>query len=195
MSNLENLVSKIVEDSNNKAQEIIHEANEQANKILNEKINDANTKKEQILNTAKIEAEREKEQIIAGNRLQIRDKKLNAKQEIIEKALKEAAVNLKQLSADDYQKFLEEQLLSLNLKGDEVLILPAQYKDIDISAINQKLEERQQKGNLSVDKEGGRDIDSGFIILREGVENNNTFESLLEYYRTELETVIVSNLF
>jgi V/A-type H+/Na+-transporting ATPase subunit E len=40
-----------------------------------------------------------------------------------------------------------------------------------------------------------RDIKSGFIVLKNGIEINNTFESLVNSLRDELEPEIVNALF
>ncbi len=194
MSNLEALIDKITQDCNTKAQSILDAANANAQKLIQEKVDAANAKKEQILNAAQTEAAREKEQIIAGQKLSIRDKKLKAKQDVIDQAFAMAVAKLKELPEAEYAKFLEGYLLYLGISGDETLILPKRYGSVNIAAINDKLKAKGLKGELTVDKDG-RDIEGGFILTKGGIENNNTYEALLDYYREELEVLVVENLF
>ncbi len=194
MSNLDNLVSKIIDDSNKKAKAIIDEANLNAAKIVNTKVEAANAQSEQILSNAKLEAQRTKEQIVAGKRLEIRDSKLLAKQDVIENSFKLAVESMKKMSKEDFAAFLERYLLKLPIHGDEQIIVPKRYEDIDINKINSKLAQNNTLGKLSILKDV-KEIDGGFILVREGIENNNTYESLLDYYRAELETAVVENLF
>lgn len=194
MSNIENLVSKIMQDGDAKAKAIIDDANAVAEKLIKAKADAANAQSDQIIQSAKLEAARTKAQIIEGKKLSIRDSKLLAKQAVIDKTFAQAIEELKQLSEADYTAFLERYLLSLGVAGDEALVLPKRYQDIDLKAINAKLKAKNLKGELTL-LEDGKEIDGGFILVKDGIENNNTFESLLDYYRAELEMMVIENLF
>lgn len=193
-TNLNNLIAKITEDSKTKAKAVIDDANVQAKAIVKAKKDEANAQREQILQSAKLEASREKEQIIAGQKLSLRDAKLKAKQVIIDRTFTMAVEKLKKLPENDFAAFLERYLLTMDIVGIEEVVLPKRYQNADMNAINGKLKEAGRKGELTVRK-NGKSIDGGFILYRGGVENNNTYESLLDFYRAELEVTVAKNLF
>jgi len=66
------------------------------------------------------------------------------------------------------------------LSGHEEVILPDKYKNI---SVNVKISEEQRK------------ISGGFILKTRDMEKNNTFESLLHYYRDDVEELVTQNLF
>jgi V/A-type H+-transporting ATPase subunit E len=83
---------------------------------------------------------------------------------------------------DEFAGFLTERLAKLKLSG-EAIILPARYG----------IEKLEQEG-VAVSK-GGRAISGGFILVKDGIEQNNTFEALLGYYRDELEGEVLKILY
>lgn len=193
-ANLNNLVSKIAEDSKAKAKTVIDDANAAAKKIIQEKKDAAGAQRDEILQNAKLEAARAKDQIIAGKKLSIRDNKLKAKHDVVTKAFNIALDKLKKLPENEFAAFLERYLLAMDIAGDEEIFLPKRYQNVDINAVNGKLQEAGRKGELTVRKDG-KSIDGGFILFRGGIENNNTYESLLDFYRAELESMVAGNLF
>lgn len=198
MSNLENLTSKIIEDANKKAEELLSEAKKEENKIVDEKVKKANKEKEQIIEKAKREAKTKAERIISNTHLKIRNNKLEAKQEVINKVFDEAVIKLQDLSKDEYLNFIKSSILSLDIEGDEEIIVSDNDKDkIDISFIetlNEQLKGKCKKGLLKVSNET-RNIKGGFILYKNGIEINNSFEALVDSLRDELEQEIIEALF
>lgn len=193
MSNLDNLISKILKDCEEKSQQIIDSANEKAAEIMREHTSAAEKEKERILNDANAEAERTAERIISGKKLEIRNDCLNAKQEVINKVFDLALQKLNDMPQDKFWEFLCNNLLAMDLDGEEI-ILPSKYNITDIEKLNAFLKKHNKKGNLKL-YNGDRKIGGGFVLLKEGIENNNTFETLVEYYRYELERDIITKLF
>jgi len=183
MSNLENLINKILEDAKIEADKILEESAKINKDILDSKINEANEKKKKILDKAVNEASMIKDRIISNAELKVRDEKLKIKQEIIDKVFDLAKKKLKELTEDEYIKFLTNNLKSINLKGTEILIVPENMK-ARVKAI-------ESMPKVSDDEI----VDSGFILKDGDIAVNYSFDSLVDYLREELETEIAQHLF
>ncbi|HCL4438213.1 V-type ATP synthase subunit E [Clostridium botulinum] len=198
MSNLENLTSKIIEDANKEAEKLLSEAKKEENKIVDEKIKKANKAKEQIIERAKRESKTKAERVISNAHLKVRNNKLEAKQEMINKVFDEAVIKLQNLSKDEYLNFVKSSILSLDIEGDEEIIVSPNDKDkIDISlmlTLNNKLKAKGKKDLLKISNEN-RNIKGGFILYKNGIEINNSFEALVDSLRDELEQEIIEALF
>lgn len=196
MSNLNNLTSKIISDAKLKAKETSDNAHKEESRILNESRAEAQAKKDSILQKAKQEAVTRRERILSNASLEVRNNKLKAKQEIIDKVFKEAVKRVSNLSAGEYENFVKNYILSLNISGDEEIIESENGKipqDL-LKNINSSLKEKGRKGELVVSTKK-RDIGSGFILSKNGIEINCTFEALVLSLRDELENHVVSALF
>lgn len=198
MSNLDNLTSKIIRDAEVKKEEILNEANSKAEIIIKNKIEEASKNASSILEKAEIESKIIKERVLSKAELDIRNKKLQAKQQIIEKVFEEAKKQLENMSAEELQKFIRNSIMSLNIDGDEEIILntndrgrlPATF----LEEINSELESNGKIGKLRF---GERDyeIKGGFILSKNGIEINNSFEELVNSLKYDLEYEVGRLLF
>ncbi|MBU3127657.1 V-type ATP synthase subunit E [Clostridium tagluense] len=198
MSNLENLSSKIVEDASIKAEAILKEAKDNGALIIENKVKGAKELELQMLEKAKIEAVTVKQRIISNAKLTVRNEKLVAMQNMIDKVFAKSLENLLVMGENEYLELVKKYLLSMPIAGDEEIILPGKYKSIMsedyLSQINTGLKAAGKIGEIKL-SEQPRDINSGFIVLKNGIEINNTFESLVNSLRAELEPEIVEELF
>ncbi|GCD11810.1 V-type ATP synthase subunit E [Clostridium tagluense] len=198
MSNLENLSSKIVEDASIKAETILKEAKDNGALIIENKVKGAKELERQMLEKAKIEAITVKQRIISNAKLTVRNEKLVAMQKMIDKVFAKSLENLLVMGENEYFELVKKYLLSMPITGDEEIILPGKYKSIIsedyLSQINTGLKAAGKIGEIKL-SEQPRDINSGFIVLKNGIEINNTFESLVNSLRAELEPEIVEELF
>ncbi|MBW9155165.1 V-type ATP synthase subunit E [Clostridium tagluense] len=198
MSNLENLSSKIVEDASIKAEAILKEAKDNGALIIENKVKGAKELELQMLEKAKIEAITVKQRIISNAKLTVRNEKLVAMQKMIDKVFAKSLENLLVMGENEYLELVKKYLLSMPIAGDEEIILPGKYKSIMskdyLSQINTGLKAAGKIGEIKL-SEQPRDINSGFIVLKNGIEINNTFESLVNSLRAELEPEIVEELF
>jgi V/A-type H+-transporting ATPase subunit E len=193
VATLENLTAKILGDSEAKAREIIEAAKTEAARIMDDMTRDAEAEKQKIIADAKIEAQREEDHIVAGKTLAVRDENLAAKQLTLNKVFADALSRLNGMSKDEFTAFLTKYLSALELDG-ETLIVPAKYRPMDIAALNAALQTAGKKGNLVLSEED-RGVEGGFILVKGGIEQNNTFESLIDYYRYELEGDVIGALY
>ncbi len=198
MSNLDNLTSKIISDAEVKKIEILNEANLKADTIIKHKIEEANKKASSILEKAKVESDTIKERVLSKSQLEARNKKLVAKQQIIDKVFEEAKIRLVNMNAEELEGFIRNSIMNLDLDGDEEIILnnsdigklPVEF----LENINSELEAKGKVGKLTF---GERDykIEGGFIISKNGIEINNSFEDLVNSLKYELEYQVGKILF
>ena len=193
MSNLENLIDKIIKDSQEQAEQILKNAQSQADSIKKNTEAELDEEKKRIITDAELAAEVAAEQIIINQKFEIRNNSLQAKQKTIDHVFDIALDKLNNLTKEEFLSFLEKSILELST-NDEVIILPSKYKFGNIDWLNDYLKKNNQKGNLKLYK-GERDINGGFILLKDGIEQNSTFEALLQFYRYELENAVIDTLF
>ena len=198
MSKIDNLSAKIIEDANTKAEAILKEAKDTQTSMVENKTKEAQVLKLRMLEKAKIEASTAKQRIISNAELTVRNEKLVAKQTMIDKVFVGALEKLSLINDSKYLEILKRYLLSMAIAGDEEIILPGKYKEIVskdyLLEINTALKTLGKIGMLSISSES-RNINSGFIVLKNGIEINNTFESLVNSLRDEMEALIVEQLF
>ena len=198
MSNLDNLTSKIIRDAEVKKEEILNEANSKAEIIIKNKIEEASKNASSILEKAEIESKIIKERVLSKAELDIRNKKLQAKQELIEKVFEEAKKQLENMSAEEFQKFIRDSIMSLNIDGDEEIILNTNDRGrLPVTFLEDINSELQSKGKLGNLRFGERDyeIKGGFILSKNGIEINNSFEELVNSLKYDLEYEVGRLLF
>ncbi|KHO39619.1 ATP synthase subunit E [Clostridium tetani] len=197
MSRLENLTSKIIKDSEKKAKIILDEAKREEEKIMLGQKQEGESVKSKIIEKAYLESKNRKERIISNSHLFVRNRKLEAKQEVIDKVYKETLNKLAKLSKEEYLNFIKDSILALEIYGDEEIILSQDEKYINketIEAINKELKSKGKKGEIKIsDKKRG--FRGGFILNKDGIEINNTFEALILSLKDDLEPVIIDTLF
>jgi V/A-type H+-transporting ATPase subunit E len=186
------LTAKILEDAKKRAAEITSEAQAKAAAILGEATDDANRESGRVAAEAVNEAARAAEQVVLSKTLSVRDQNLDAKQQTLDKVFAKALEELNALPEEQYKAFLFSWLEELDPDGGEI-ILP-KNRDITVDEINSRLQAAGKKGNLSPDADS-RGIKGGFILSKDGIEQNNTFEALVDYYRYELESEVLKALY
>ncbi|MCY6959035.1 V-type ATP synthase subunit E [Clostridium brassicae] len=197
MSNINNLTSKIIEDANNAAKNLIEEARNKEKKLIEKKIFEAEKEKEIIISKAQSEAKSRGERIISNAQLQVRNMKLQVKGEMLNSVFEKALEELKKISKEDHLKFIKNSILSMDIDGDEDIIVG---KDNDavtpdfISELNKALIVKGKRGELKLSSEK-RDIEGGYILSKGGIEINSTFDTLIMSSRDELEAEVMGALF
>lgn len=183
MSNLKNMTEKILENGKLETAKIKERSQESNKNIIDSRILEANEKKEKIINEAKTEATMVKSRLKSEVQLKVRDEKLTAKRQVLDKTFELAKDNLKKIDEDKYMAFLKRNLDKLNLKGSELIVVPEKFKDI--------VKESELNINISQDES----IESGFLIRDDNIVINNSFESLVDFMREDLEAEVAKILF
>ena len=188
-----NITSKILRDAEGRKESILAAAEEEKNKILSKKVASAKELETEILEKAEIEAKSKRERVISGAKLKARNEKLAAKQEVIEEVFSKSVEKLCKLNDREFVKFIKDSILSLDIDGDESLILNNDGQKIVskevVEQINTELKAKGLKGETVGSFRGG------FVLEKGGVEVNNTFEALVDSLKDELEFEVAQVLF
>lgn len=195
MSNINNLTSKIVKDAEDKKVAILAEAEKEKNKILSKKQEEASIAEKIALEKAKREAVSRKERIISSAQLQARNEKLQAKQEIISEVFTTSIETLCNISENEFKEFIKTSILNSDIVGNQKLILNNSGKkivdEILLAEINKEL---GSEASITLSEET-RNFKGGFILEKEGIEINNTFEALVNSLRDDLSQEVAEVLF
>lgn len=195
MSNINNLTSKIMKDAEDKKAVILADAENEKNKIITKKQELAKSAGKTILEKAEREAVSRKERIISGAQLQARNEGLEAKQKVISEVFELSIEALCNLDADDFKKFVKETILNSNVCGNQNLILnDAGKKVINSVLIAEINKELGDKASITLSGETGN-FKGGFILEKDGIEINNTFEALVSSLKDDLSLEVAKVLF
>ncbi|WP_195972376.1 V-type ATP synthase subunit E [Clostridium thermobutyricum] len=195
MSNVNNLTSKILKDAEERKSSILAKAEEEKNKIITKKRDEANRLKTSMIEKAKLESATRKERILSSAELKVRNEKLLSKGKVIDEVFNMSVENLCQMNENDFRNFVKSSILSLNIEGDENIILNANGKKaINEAFIKEINNELKDKGNLKLSQSEGK-FRGGFILEKNGIEINYTFEALVQSLREELEFEVANILF
>ncbi|MBB6714391.1 V-type ATP synthase subunit E [Clostridium gasigenes] len=198
MSSLNNIISKILKDAKDKNENIVSTANAEKDIIISKKINSAKEIESEMAKKSQIEAKSRKERILSAAKLKVRDNKLGAKQGIIEDIFKTSIGKLCSSSKEDFKNFILNSVLSIKVDGDETLIVnEASMNIIDeafIKELNEALKAKGINGDIKLSSQT-REFNGGFILQKNGIEINNTYEALVDSLREELESEVAGVLF
>ena len=195
LNNLDNIISKILQDCEEKAKAAIEEAEAKAAEIIQSSINDAEKEKERILSAVEAEAKNAAEHIILSKRLEIRNQELEAKRESLDKVFALSLKRLNDMPKDKFMGFLRSALAKADLGGGAKIILPSGLSPEEKESAVKELNAGLSGNTLSLYK-GDRVIDGGFILILagSGIENNCSSQALVDFYRYELESEILNYL-
>ena len=197
MSNLNNITSKIIKDAEEKRDEILNAAQVESDSIIAKETKKAKNLEVELVEKAKIEAKARENRVISNARLKVRNNELKAKQDMISKVFEKAVERLNSLSTLEYKEYILRALDSLDLEGTEILIINKKDEGVInnkfLLDLNNKLIGLGKKGKISILTNGN--FDRGFILDRNGIQINNTFESLVKSLRSELELEVTKVLF
>jgi len=183
MSNLDNLIRKLIDDARSKAEEIQKDADKIRDKIINEKLQKADEERRKIIHQASKEAEGEKNHIISSANLKARDMLISAKQQLIDKAFEAAREKLMNMPDELYAEFFRNNINSLKLNGNELALVPDNRRELVESL------------GCGISVSNDESVKSGFVIIDGNIRINFTFEALLDLLRDSLESDIARLLF
>ena len=182
MSNLDNLTSKILADAKAQADKIVKDAQEKAQHKYDLEIKKINAKKETVLENARRDRELLSERIKSSANLKARNKKLEAKQAVIDKVIDKLKTKLVNMDEKKYINYLNKNIDKKTITGKELIV-----KKEFLNKVKKEFPSAKVKENEFVT--------SGFIIEENGIQENYTFEAKLDFMRDELEVEISKLLF
>jgi len=192
----EQVTEKILADARAEAQKITSEAKEKESAEqagLKEQLDEFHKQTETL---AKKAAEDKKAHLLAAARMDIAKEYLAQKRKILDEVFREAQQQLRSLSDQDYRKLCSKLILKAVETGDEEVIVDNNETRIDqefIKQINRRLGPGY-KGNLRLADER-QNLGGGFVLRRDKIKNNVSFEVLLAQARKELEIELAKELF
>ena len=195
MSNISNLTSKILEDAEDKKTSILDDANEQRDKIIAKKEEEASAEEKLILERAERDAAARKERIISGAELNSRNEKLAAKQKVINSVFESSVEALCNLSNEELKDFVTDSILNSGIEGNQNLILNEEgAKVITTEVLNEINNKLNSKATITLSSEK-RNFKGGFILEKDGIEINNTYEALVSSIKDDLSLKVAQVLF
>ncbi|QCX33010.1 hypothetical protein FDN13_04390 [Caloramator sp. E03] len=198
MAGVDNLKNRLLEDDRKRAAEIENDAKSKADEVINA----AKLKADEILEDIKQRAEKDgrekKDRLIARAQLDARNLILSAKQQVIDKVFSLVIERVSSMNNDEYANFIKKLLINNVETGDEEVIFSSKDKErINtniIDEVNAELKRQGKNGNLKLSSEV-RNILSGFILKKGGLEINCSIDSQIRAFRENLEGEIATLLF
>lgn len=198
MSNLENLISKIITDANEKSTGIVNDAKVKEAELIAKKKDEAEKLAKSVIEKAALEGKNLFDRAISKSELKVRNEKLIAKQQVIDKVFNEAIKELNNMSSEDYLNYIKNSLKSIKLQGHEEIIVSENDKDRIgeefIKELNKSIAKDVEKANIILSK-NTRQINGGFILARSGIEFNYSYDALVNSLRYEIENEVAMMLF
>lgn len=130
--------------------------------------------------------------------LENRKSLLGAKQQIIDKVFEKAKTRLKDMPDKKYCDLVADMMIKSAITGDEEVVISEHDKrritSDFLAKVNNALKDSGKHGNLRLSGTSGH-MTGGFTLVSKDLEINNTFDSLIDMEREELETKIAKILF
>jgi vacuolar-type H+-ATPase subunit E/Vma4 len=172
---------KIQKETSAKIKEIMDKAKEEAGNI---------EKKGQI--RAGEEEKTEKERILSRIRMELSNRKLDKKNEIMEKLKSKVREEMKSLVWNDYKELVKELILSASEDGDEEIIPGTLHNDKVKDLIKELNNDKKYDFKISGNK---GNFEVGIILSKGKRRVNATLSVLLEEAFLEMQEEIVGTLF
>ncbi|MBL7106440.1 MAG: hypothetical protein ISS77_02370 [Phycisphaerae bacterium] len=190
----EQVVSKILSDAQNQADEIKKESDKTIaahQSQLDAELADFDKQTDALAQTA---AKETKEHFLAAARMQNAKDMLAEKIAILKKVFDNASERILKLSDEQYRDLITKLLLKAVETGSEEVIIDTNEKRIDqplIESVNKQLE---GKGNLKLSNEKAQ-IGAGFILSKGNISTNVSLDVMFEQARIDLQIELAKELF
>jgi V/A-type H+-transporting ATPase subunit E len=198
MEGIAKIKERILEEAREEKQKLVEKAQAQARDIEAKYEHKAKEMLNDILDKAGKAAEEKKRRILSMAQLENRKALLQAKQQIIDEVFEKAKAQLEKMPDENYCGLIADMLMKSAITGNEEVLISEHDKNRItqdfLAKVNENLKGLGKQGNLRISETPGRMI-GGFILKSEDLEVNNTFDSLINMEREELETEIAKILF
>ena len=196
MTGLEKIIEQIDRDAHESASEVLAQADAECAKILKA----AQAESDKIDARAAADAEALREDILSrgesGAQMQRKNRILTAKQDMIGTVIDRAREKLLGMESIDYFVLLGKLVEKYAQPGDGIMYLssfdlgrvPTYFRRV-LADIAQK-----KHGTLVLSSES-RDISGGFVLAYGGIEENCSFDAMIEDQKEHLQDVVRAKLF
>ena len=196
MNGLEKLVDRISGEADAQIKTILDEARAQAEQIRSESEKKLNAERERIEKKAQSEVETIESRAKASAELKTKQILLTGKQELLNDTIALAKEKLAGLSDQEYTDFIVKLFDKHIPKEDAVLRLnAADLKRISKDVLDSFVKKAKEAGaDLKISEEAA-EIKNGFVLDFGGIEENCTFDALIDQNIEELQDKVKSLLF
>ncbi|ASJ08275.1 V-type ATP synthase subunit E [Thermococcus siculi] len=202
MEGAELIIQEINREAEQKIQYILKQAQEEAEKIKAEARKRAEARADWILRKAKTQAEIERQRIVANARLEVRKKRLQVQEELIQEVISALRERLAELPDEEYFPMLVDLTAkAVEELGAEKVVVRSNEKTLEL------LSGRLDEFRKALSEKLGRELEVtlgepmatiGGVVVETpdgSVRVDNTFESRIERFEGELRAEIAKALF
>ena len=195
MSDIRKLTTKIVEDAQKKQAHLIEEAEKEFAK--KERIKKQQLEKEVAAHLARYEKELQKELSLKVSDLHVksRNRMLAAKQQVLDELFADAKEQLQNITAEDFDAFVERKLALVQLTGTVELVFGSKSAPLVSETMIQRWQ-AQFEPDLTIQVAKETIPNRSGVVFKQGeVEFNFIFEVLLESKEEELSYQLIAFIF
>ena len=195
MSDIRKLTTKIVEDAQKKQAHLIEEAEKEIAK--KERIKKQQLEKEVAAHLARYEKELQKEFSLKVSDLHVksRNRMLAAKQQVLDELFADAKEQLQNITAEDFDAFVERKLALVQLTGTVELVFGSKSAPLVSETMIQRWQ-AQFEPDLTIQVAKETIPNRSGVVFKQGeVEFNFIFEALLESKEEELSYQLIAFIF
>lgn len=195
MSDIRKLTTKIVEDAQKKQAHLIEEAEKEIAK--KERIKKQQLEKEVADHLARYEKELQKELSLKVSDLHVksRNRMLAAKQQVLDELFADAKEQLQNITAEDFDAFVERKLALVQLTGTVELVFGSKSAPLVSETMIQRWQ-AQFEPDLTIQVAKETIPNRSGVVFKQGeVEFNFIFEALLESKEEELSYQLIAFIF
>src|SRR3972149_1613574 len=192
----EGVVQKILADADAEAEKIKTEAQKKQDDEQAKLEQQLDEFKKQTKTLAEKAARDEKSHLLAAARMDIAKQHLAEKRKILDEVFEKTGKQLQNLPVEQYRSLMAKLMLAMAENGDAEIIIGGNAHRPDPQLIN-KVNEQLTSDKKGILKLSGKkeDIEGGFLLKRDKISTNVTFDVLLNNARKELEIKLAKELF
>jgi len=196
MAGLDKIIDQILEEANKQADAIRNDARKQADQIVAEARNQGMALGREISEKAEIEVKNNHERTKSAMDQLKREKTLEAKQALITEVIDKAYHSVLSMSAEEYFGTLKKILEKAARPAEGTIC----FSQADLARMPASFKEEIRKaaeaagGKLTISDER-RNIESGFVLVYGGIEENCSFRAIFDEKHDELRDLVNRMLF
>ena len=196
MSGLDKMKSRILEEADHSAKEIMDKANAEAEAVIKAAEEEAKAEAGRISSKAERDAADYAKRVASSVDMRRKQAYLAAKQEVISHVLESAYSTVMNLEVKEYFDMLEKLLERYVLPEEGEICFSAKDLGRMPEGFSGKMKTiaANKGGSLTLSDEA-RDIDGGFLLVYGGIEENCTIKAVFDAKREELSDQVNRILF
>ncbi|HJB01658.1 MAG TPA: V-type ATP synthase subunit E [Candidatus Mediterraneibacter merdavium] len=196
MSGLDKMKSRILEEADHSAKEIMDKANAEAEAVIKAAEEEAKAEAGRISSKAERDAADYAKRVASSVDMRRKQAYLAAKQEVISHVLESAYSTVMNLEVKEYFDMLEKLLERYVLPEEGEICFSAKDLGRMPEGFSGKIKTiaANKGGSLTLSDEA-RDIDGGFLLVYGGIEENCTIKAVFDAKREELSDQVNRLLF